>query len=103
MNAAHTKPATIGETEGRSFWRWLLGISLALALAISLFHDFPAFAGRCGSSPTSVTVASSMSVPVQAPDSPVGASQFGAIGIYVAFQDAWTAPVREHPVRPTGT
>jgi hypothetical protein len=29
----------------------------------------------------------------------VGAFRFEAIGIYVAFQDAWTAPVTEHHVR----
>ena len=29
----------------------------------------------------------------------VGAPQFEAISIYVAFADAWTAPVREHPAR----
>ena len=70
MNAAsRTTKATIGKAEGRQFWRWPLALSLALAVAISLFHDLPAFAGRGDFSPTSVTVAASISVPVQAPDS----------------------------------
>jgi hypothetical protein len=68
MNAAsRTTRATIGQAEGRQFWRWPLALSLALAVAISLFHDLPAFAGRSESSPVSVTVVSS--IPVQAPDS----------------------------------
>lgn len=68
MNAAsRTTRATIGQAEGRQFWRWPLALSLALAVAISLFHDLPAFAGRSDSSPASVTVVSS--IPVQAPDS----------------------------------
>ena len=68
MNAAsRTTRATIGQAEGRQFWRWPLALSLALAVAISLFHDLPAFAGRSDSSPASVTVVSS--IPVHAPDS----------------------------------
>ena len=68
MNAAtRTTKATIGKAEGRQFWRWPLALSLAQAVAISLFHDLPAFAGRSDSSPASVTVVSS--IPVHAPDS----------------------------------
>ena len=68
MNAAsRTTKATVGKAQGRCFWRWPLALSLALAVAISLFHDFPAFAGRSESSPASVTVVSS--IPVHAPDS----------------------------------
>jgi hypothetical protein len=59
----------IGKAVGRLFWRAPLALSLALAVAISLFHDLPAFAGNGNFSSTSVTVASSMSVPIQAPDS----------------------------------
>jgi hypothetical protein len=70
MNAArHTTKAMIGKSEGRQFWRWPLALSLALAMAISLFHDLPAFAGKGDFSPMSVTVATSISVPVHAPDS----------------------------------
>ena len=43
--ARRTTKATIGKAEGRLFWRWPLALSLALAVAISLFHDLPAFAG----------------------------------------------------------
>jgi hypothetical protein len=40
MNApSRTTEATIGKAEGRRFWRWPLALSLALAVAISLFHD----------------------------------------------------------------
>ena len=70
MNAAsRTAKATIGKAEGRRFWRWPLALGLALAVAISLFHDLPAFAGRGDFGPPSVTVATSISVPVHAPDS----------------------------------
>ena len=54
---------------GKGFWRWLQAFGLAVALIISLFHDLPAFAGWGDFSPTSVTVASSISVPAHAPDS----------------------------------
>jgi hypothetical protein len=58
----------IGKADGRRFWRLPLILGLALAVAISLFHDLPAFAGT-GESPAPLTVASSTSTPVQAPDS----------------------------------
>lgn len=70
MNAARrTSKAIIGRSEGRPFWRWPLALTLALAVAISLFHDLPAFAGKEDFSPASATVATSMSVPIHAPDS----------------------------------
>jgi hypothetical protein len=51
------------------FWRWPLAFALALAVAVSLFHDLPALAGGGGSDPILVTVASSTNAPVQASDS----------------------------------
>ena len=69
MNAARRTKAMIGMSEARQFWRWPLALSLALAVAISLFHDRPAFAGRGDFSSTSVTVVSLISVPTHAPDS----------------------------------
>ena len=65
--AGRTTKAIIGNATGGRLWRWPLALSLALAVAISLFHDLPAFAGRSDSSPASVTVVSS--IPVHAPDS----------------------------------
>ena len=50
-SARHTTKATIGKAVGRLFWRWPLALSLALAVAISLFHDLPAFAGGGNSKP----------------------------------------------------
>ena len=67
--ARRTTKAIIGKAEGRRFWRWPLAFGLALAVAISLFHDLPAFAGRGDPSPAPLAVASSTSAPVQAPDS----------------------------------
>jgi hypothetical protein len=66
-SARHTTKGTIGKAVGRLFWRGPLALSLALAVALSLFHDLPAFAGRSDSSPASVTVVSS--IPVHVPDS----------------------------------
>jgi hypothetical protein len=70
MNAARrTTKAMIGKSEGRQFWRWPMALSLALAVAISLFHDLPTFAGGGDPSPAWVTVMSSASTPAQAPES----------------------------------
>ena len=55
--------------EGRPFWRWPLAFCLALAVAISLFHDLPAFAGTGDPSPARATVVSSASTPLQGPES----------------------------------
>ncbi len=60
---------TIGKAEGRRFWRWPLAFCLVLAVAISLFHDLPALAGRGDPSPPPLAAVSSMSAPVQAPES----------------------------------
>jgi len=67
--ARRTTKATVGKAEGRRFWRWPLALGLALAVAISLFHDLPAFAGKSDSNPILVAVASSTSAPSQAPES----------------------------------
>ena len=67
--ARYMTKAIAGKAAGRLFWRWPLALGLALAVAISLFHDLPAFAGRGDASPTSLAVASSTSAPVQPPDS----------------------------------
>jgi hypothetical protein len=70
MKAARlSTKATIGKEEGRRSWRWPLAFCLALAVAISLFHDLPALAGRGDPSPIPLAVASSTSAPVQAPES----------------------------------
>jgi hypothetical protein len=69
MNAARrTTKATIGKTEGRQFWRWPLALGLALAVAISLFHNISAVAAMDDASPTPLAVAS-ISAPIQAPES----------------------------------
>ena len=68
-SARHTTNGIIGKAVGRLFWRGPLALSLALAVAISLFHDLPAFAGGGDPSPAWVTVVSSASTPAQAPES----------------------------------
>jgi hypothetical protein len=67
--ASRISEATIGKAEPRRFWRWPVALTLALAVAISLFHDLPALAGKGDFSPASPAVAASMSVPAHAPDS----------------------------------
>jgi hypothetical protein len=66
MKAAYR---TTNRDDGRCLWRWPMVLSLALAVAISLFHDLPAFAGRGDASPTPLAIASFTSAPVQSPDS----------------------------------
>jgi hypothetical protein len=51
----------------RAFWRVPMAVALALAVAISLFHDLPALAGTGGSD--QLVVVSSTSAPIPAPDS----------------------------------
>jgi hypothetical protein len=67
--ARYMTKAITGKATGRLFWRWPLAFGLALAVAISLFHDLPAFAGTGDASSTPLAVASSTSAPVQAPES----------------------------------
>jgi hypothetical protein len=67
--AGRTTKAIIGNATGGRLWRWPMVLSLALAVAISLFHDLPAFAGRGDASPTPLAIASFTSAPVQSPDS----------------------------------
>src|SRR4029453_8981080 len=51
------------------FWRWPFFFVLALAVAVSLFHDLPALAGGGDSGPIPVAVVYSTSTPPHAPDS----------------------------------
>jgi hypothetical protein len=55
--ARYMTKAITGKATGRLFWRWPLAFGLALAVAISLFHDLPAFAGTGDASSTPLAVA----------------------------------------------
>jgi hypothetical protein len=69
MKASGSTPvAILCRAGGRRFWRWPLAFALALAVAVSLFHDLPALAGWADSSPIPVAVATSATTPMQSPD-----------------------------------
>lgn len=68
MNAARRTTKMIMRNAGGR-WRGPLAFCLALAVAISLFHDLPALAGTAGSGPIPVAVVSSGSPLIQAPES----------------------------------
>jgi hypothetical protein len=68
-DAPRTTKAIIAKAASRRFWRWPITLGLALAVAISLFHDLSAFADKSDPSLILVAVATSTSAPIQAPDS----------------------------------
>jgi hypothetical protein len=74
--ARRTTKALRREAAWRRLWRWPLAFGLALAVAVSLFHDLPALAGTGGADPTPVVFAAS--APVEAP----GDSQAPAAGCH---------------------
>jgi len=62
----HSARAVLGRIIASHFWRAPMAFALALAVAVSLFHDLPALAGTSGPEP--IVVASSAGAPIPAPD-----------------------------------